>query len=270
MTLAVENEFEGLKSHITRLPANLLRIDPSVQRAASATRVAKLAKEFRESAVGVLTVSQRSNLIYVVLDGQTRLLALRKFANDDDTTLELTAQVYTNLSRVEEAQIFLAHNDRSKVNPLDKFKIALVAGEEWAHRVNDTAARHGFEVSVNCTRNRRFTAVTMLDEMLRREGGQDAVERAFEMAHRAWGYQESTASVEAIGGLSLFFLRHTEQADVVKLAAHLTRSGTPKAFVGAVRARQGVLGVRKTEAAYQELLVIYNKGLKSGRLEQNR
>ncbi len=72
--------------------------------------------------------------------------------------------------------------------------------------------------------------------------------------------------MESIGGLSLFYLRHTE-TNPVRFAEHLARSGTPKTFVGLVRARQGVLGVRKVEAAYQELVVIYNKGLKSGRLE---
>ena len=126
------------------IPANELEVDPSVQRDISPARVKKIANSFAEHSLGILTVSRRESrgfadssnrtqVRYVVLDGQTRLAAVRLVAGTADTSLPLLCQVYRNLSRPEEAEIFLSHNDRAAVRKIDRFRIALVAKRRDLH-----------------------------------------------------------------------------------------------------------------------------------------
>src|SRR5947208_4151829 len=98
--MSIPGEASGRKFTVETLPANVLEIDPGVQRALNQERVRKLSDNFDESALGVFVVSARRALTmpgapgdvdeetrYVVLDGQTRLAALRRFTGSEETTL---------------------------------------------------------------------------------------------------------------------------------------------------------------------------------------
>jgi hypothetical protein len=281
--MTIPGEAEGRRFTVETQTANQLDVDPHVQRRLNEMRVNKIASDFHEAALGVLIVSARasSNPLdleagetppgreyrYVVLDGQTRLAALRKFTGTADTKMPVVCQVFYNLTRAEEAEIFIEHNDRAAVRKIDLFRLALVAGHDWAVELDAVVKRHGYEASDASTPERRFTAISTAQKVLRLPEGMDALDRAFDFLARSWGYRVNAASAEAVDGLSLLFHRHGKDVDVVGFARKLASTDTPQTFKANVLNYRATMGVSRTEAAYRYVVKVYNSGRRSKGLE---
>jgi hypothetical protein len=274
--MTIPGEAEGRPFTVETLPANLLEVDPSVQRKLNDSRVAKIAADFHEAALGVLIVSARTHLPalsdetetrYVVLDGQTRLAALRKFTGTEATAFPVVCQIFTGLTRAEEAEIFLTHNDRAAVRKIDLFRLALVAGQPWAVELDEVVRRHGYEARDAITPERRFTAISTAQRIIRLPEGLDALDRAFDLIARSWGYRVNAASAEAVDGLGLLFHRHGKDVDVPGFARKLAATDTPQTFKANVMAYRATMGVSRTEAAYRYVIRVYNAGRRSRGLE---
>lgn len=268
------------ESELKTVPANELEVDPGVQRQLNPDRARALGAAFDESKMGVLVVSARRSFVtaedmasedpvfrYVVLDGQTRLAALRVFTGDPKTSYPVLCQVFHGLARQEEAQVFLGLNDRAAVRTVDKFRLALVAGEHWARDLHGVISRHGFEADRGGDVRHRFTAVGSAQRIMTQERGLDALDRAFDLLVRAWGHQANTASSEAVDGVGRLYLRHGAAVDTAGFAARLARKDTPKTFKANVMAMRGALRLSRSEAAYRYVLSVYNTGLRTNRLE---
>lgn len=278
--MTIPGEAEGRRFTVETIPANLLEIDPGVQRKPNESRMIRIAAEFHESALGVFTVSARRALAipgseqpeqtktrYVVLDGQTRLGAIHRFTGTPDTTLPVVCQVYHGLTRAEEAEIFLLHNDRAAVRKVDLFRLALVAGQDWAVELDAVVKRHGYEATDSASPERRFTAISTAQRIIKLPEGMDALDRAFGFLARSWGYRVNAASAEAVDGLSLLFHRHGKDVDVVGFARKLAATDTPQTFKSNVMAYRAAMGVGRTEAAYRYVIKVYNSGRRSRGLE---
>lgn len=277
--MTIPGEASGRKFEILTLPASLLEVDPGVQRQLNESRSRAMAERFDESALGVFTVSARKNtsqpdedwttvpVRYIVLDGQTRLDALRRFAGTPETSMPVICQVYHSLSRLEEAEIFLSHNDRAAVRTIDKFRLAIVAQQPWALELHELITRHGFEIGRGARPSHRFTAVVSARKIMDLPDGMDTLNRAFDLLLRAWGHRQNTASAEAIDGLGLLYHRHGAAVDTVAFAKRLARKDTPQTFKAGVMQHRGAMGLSRTEASYHYTLSVYNTGLRTGRLE---
>jgi hypothetical protein len=274
--MSVTGEAEGRRFTVETLPAYELDIDPGVQRRLNEGRVARIAADFHEAALGVFIVSAREYLDpatnevtvrRIVLDGQTRLNAIRKFTGSETTGLPVVCQVFHNLTRAQEAEIFIEHNDRAAVRKIDLFRLALVARQDWAVELNELVARHGYEASDSASPERRFTAISTAQRILRLPEGTDALDRAFEMLARSWGYRINAASAEAVDGLGLLFHRHGKDVEVVKFANKLATADTPQTFKANVLAYRAATGISRTEAAYRYVLKVYNSGRRTKGLE---
>lgn len=273
--MSISGEADGRRFTVENLPANRLEIDPGVQRALNANRVRKLAANFHEAALGVFIVSARHSstanpgqtVRYVVLDGQTRLAALRLFTGTAETVFPVACQVFYNLTRQEEAEIFLEHNDRAAVRKIDLFRLALVAGQRWALDLDTVTKRHGFEMSDSAAKGDRFLAVGSAERIAKLPDGLDSLDRAFDLISRSWGHRDGAASAEAVEGLGLLFHRHSGAVDVPTLSKKLALADTPQTFKANVMAYRATMRISRTEAAYQYLIKVYNSGKRTRQLE---
>ena len=277
--MTISGEAEGRRFTIETLPANLLDVDPHVQRKLNDSRVAKLAANFHEAALGVFIVSLRhegaawgdgsdnGRARYVVLDGQTRLAAVRKFTNTDDTTMPLICQVYRGLTRAEEAEIFIEHNDRGAVRKIDLFRLALVAGHDWAVELDRVVSRHGYAASDAVGPDVRFTAISTAQRIVALTDGMAALDQAFDLIARSWGKRAGAASSEAVDGFGLLFHRHGSAVDVPTFARKLASTETPQTFKANVLAYRAATGISRTEAAYRYAIKVYNSGKRTRQLE---
>lgn len=115
------------------LNKNLLVVDKAYQRNESPKLVKAIAKNWKWTAAGVITVNKRDG-VYNVIDGQHRVLAAKELAE----VTHLPCIIHDGLTIEQEAETFLDVNvGRNNMSALDKFRAATVKGDELAIYVNN-------------------------------------------------------------------------------------------------------------------------------------
>lgn len=264
------------KSKIMKLKVAELSVDPKVQRQLDPRRVRKIAENWDERKVGVLTVSHRvipdfdePTEEFVVLDGQTRFRALEIVAEEADVEPLVNCEVFEGLTTADEASMFLGHNDRKAVTPRDLFRLAVAAEEEWALNVRDIAADHGWYVQgltpADPKNFRVFTAIGAVEKIYRADDGR-ALRRTFDVLERSWGRKGGVVCSETIYGVGQLFVDHPTGLDAPGLIVKLKKVGL-NAYVTAVHDRRRTHpGISIRTAAQQWTRELYNRG----RQPQNR
>jgi hypothetical protein len=124
--------------HLEWVPLRRLIASPVAQRPFNHGRAAALADHFDLEKMGYPVVSHRDDR-YFVVDGQTRIGALRIFGFGPEDTVQ--CEVYTGLSEREECELFLGRNDAKTVAAFDRFQVAVAAGRPVETTV-DAVVRH--------------------------------------------------------------------------------------------------------------------------------
>ena len=272
----------AIKSEIRPVPASQLTVDPEVQRLPDPRRVKRIADDWDSLMVGVLTVSHRTQPLvpgvqygsdnpvdtFVVLDGQTRLEAFRVVCGPR-TNQTLDAQVYEGLTKAEEAEIFLKHNNRRAVHARDTFRIAYVAGQEWAVDITRVLADNGWAArGVDVGRPlKQFGAVSAAKRVYD-AGGHDALVKTFTTITNAWGSKtKDGVNAHTLYGIGMLHARHPELTSkelhgfVTKLKKILPGQLVAEITSDKRRYRQSV-----QVAAYNYVVSLYNRG----RREENQ
>lgn len=263
----------SIKSEVREIPANNLTVDPRVQRQLDPRRVAKLAADWDDLMVGVITVSHRKPFpgqtgypdlpeSFVVLDGQTRLAAFRAVCGDS-TALPMTAQVYEGLTLAEEAAMFLKHNNRKAVLTRDKFRLAVTAGETWAVEINEILLSFGWASrGIDAGRPmHQFDSVSAAEKIYQ-AGGPDALRKTFQTITNAWGSKNRHAVCsQTLYGIGMLHARHPE-LDSKKIHGLVTKlSKTPVGtMIGEVTADRRRYSQSMQTAAYNWVVELYNRG----------
>lgn len=268
----------AVKKEIMELAASQLRIDPRVQRVIDPRRVAKIAATWSDDLVGVITVSHRVRPLdaialgdgaeeFVILDGQTRWNALRQVCGADTTTCSLLAEVYTGLTLKEEARIFLGHNDRKGVSPLDNYRLSLMAGEPWAEGIQEIAGRYRWAVAGTGEPGvRKFQAIGAAKKIYNSDGNGKTLDRTFAVIDAAWpGVRDAVCgeTLHGIGGLYAANGGLDTSGFVVKIA----KLGFNKYYSSVHDTYRAHPSMSLAQAAYIRTVEIYNHGRKldSGR-----
>ncbi len=265
-----------IKSEIREIPANLLSVDPRVQRQLDPRRVVKLAGEWDDLMVGVLTVSHRDSgrsfpalgadaetvHEYVVLDGQTWLAAFRQVCGQD-TVLSMAAEVYEGLTVAEEAAMFIHHNDRKVVLVRDKFRLAVTAGEPWAVEINEILLSFGWAArGIDAGRPmHQFDSVSAA-ERIHRAGGPEALRKTFQTITNAWGSKQRAAvNAQTLHGIGLLHARHPElDSKQISALVHKLSKVPPGTMAGEITADRRRYNQSTTVASYNWILALYNRG----------
>jgi len=138
---------DGVEAVTETVAVKDLEIDPRIQRPLDTNKVRKIYREFTPAGVGVLAVSERKNpRQLIVLDGQHRDAVLKKKLTEGGPA-EIEAKVYRNLTRAQEAMLFLTLNNTTKPRATDKYRVAVEAGEPVAVAVDELLRVYGLKVS---------------------------------------------------------------------------------------------------------------------------
>jgi hypothetical protein len=249
LTVAADNQ---RPFHFEVLPLSQLFIDESYQRPLS-NFYRTIIKKFDPALLEVLKVSQRPRDRYAVMDGQTRLAALRQLG-----VLEETAcLVYSNLTPEQEADLFARFGtERRNLSTLDRFKAKVRAGEPGALAINAIADHHGFQIGVGAT-GRTITAIKALEDVFERDP--TMIARMLAIIASAWHYQYREAnSNELLRGLAQFL--EQSNADDERLIDRLATIDPPALHTRAAQLRQGHgMGGKSPGYMAEAIGVIYRK-----------
>lgn len=267
----------GINRELREIGADQLSVDPRVQRQVDPRRVAKLANEWSDLYVGTITVSHRTSALplpdgsaaldeYVILDGQTRWEALKQVCGKDTTTCSLMAEVFTGLTLSEEASMFLRLNFRKGVTPLDTFRIALVAGEEWAEKIHEIAGRYRWAVAgTGDGKKRPFQAIGAAKKIFLADETGRVLDKVFSVIDAAWPKERDGVCSETLNGIGGLYINHRDlDPDWVIKLAKLGFNAYYSSVHDTYRAHPSM---NLAQAAYVRTVEIYNmnRKLDSGR-----
>lgn len=239
-------------------PIDLL-VDSEVQRRIDPAWVAKLTRDFDEDQLDTPYVSRRADGDYVI-DGQHRIAALIRMGLGDR---KIQCKVYFDLTRQEEAVIFLARNHRTrKPNPFDRFRMELLIGEAEAVEIDKILTAAGLRLAPSGDDG----AVSAV-EALRRVHRLGVLETTLLVLKSTWGDARSAYDKTILVGLAQVLRQRMDDLSLDRLTAQLAKSGTPEALIGQAKTLAGIRRSTPAVACESIIVDIYNKGLRSGRIE---
>lgn len=242
-----------------------LTVDPQVQRSRlSEAKVRRIYANFNPDALGVITVSLRKDMSYVVLDGMHRVEAVRRLT---DNTGTMSAHVLTGLALAEEAEIFLDLNYSDKPTIIERYRVSVVAKDELNTKINDLVHAYGYTVS-NQSANGHINAVNALRyvyELPVNDGEPNRLQLTLIVVGKAWGNSRHATQAPILVGLGRLFSEYGSQIDLDHLVGKMKGyRGGPQ---GLLTAAQGLSTLRRSRVAMgvAEILVEeYNKGKAAG------
>jgi hypothetical protein len=260
------------KSEFKWLPISALNGDPAYQRSLNEKRVQHIADEFDPDAFGVITVSKREDGTYWVIDGQHRLAALRRMGWKD--TQQVACNIFSGLSRQQEAGLFSKIDDYLNLGYLDRFRARVESGEQRAVAIEHIIRNAGFTVS-KLTGPGNLSAVQACEFVYTGRGtrtsGRDhagELKATLENIRAAWGLSPDGVRGPIIQGIGRVFLRDGDAIDRANLSSKLASfEGGPEALIGLAKGLKAAHGGRVTDAVSELVIATYNKGRRVTKLE---
>lgn len=196
---------------LRQVPVGELQVDHTYQRPVSPTHVNRIAKGFDHSLFGIVTVSEREDGSLYILDGQHRAAALVKLGRGE---MRIPCEVLTGLSLQEEAEIFHLRNSNKKtMSPQEKFRGALLSGDERAMEIERIVRNSGYEVNLDDSELRggkipAIAALRHVDKQYR--DGHLAI--TLELIRDTWGTEVGPRG-NLISGLAYFLFLYRDQVN---------------------------------------------------------
>jgi hypothetical protein len=138
------------------IPKGSLFVDRSYQRDVASSKILSIAAEWNWESCGAISVMERQDGRYVVVDGQNRTLAAWKRS---DIT-HLPCMVFESQGIHHEATAFVEINtNRKTVSAYTKFKALLIAGDSTARQIADAAQENGFVIRPDTGSTKTITCI---------------------------------------------------------------------------------------------------------------
>jgi hypothetical protein len=245
-----------------------LKTDPRVQRRLDHGTAAFIARNFDPDKFGIPLVSLRKNGDQIILDGQTRIHALRLKGWENQ---RIQCEGCEGLSVEDEARMWLGRNGagsdakRRSVTPLDQFSVSLTAKNEEDVSINQVVTDRGLRI-VNSSADGSLRAVGSLRRIYE-QGGEEALGRTLDIVLGSWGDATEALDGRILLGLGNVLCWQNGQLDEARLRVKLARvPGGPIRLLARARQLQEDQGGAVAEAVSEVILMEYNKGLRSNQL----
>ena len=254
------------------LVVDQLTVDRRVQRGLDPRRVDKIAENFQRDAVGVLIVSHRDDGTFHVVDGQTRVAAMRKLNLGRE---KVTCYVHEGLSLPQEAALFRYHNDSKRTQPLTNFMMRVIEREPAAVEMSTILAKHGWQVT-GATGRSCFAAVAALEWVYEganfgEPGGGKACDAVISVLTNAFGHHPDGVRAELVRGLGLVVLRYGDELDLRRLIVELAKhDGGAIGVIGDAKQLRKIRSCRIADAMAEVLVGMANKRRKTNRIPEWR
>ena len=247
-----------------------LNIDPEAQRKISMVWVKSHIPNFDADQLGYIVVNKRTGGKMYVIDGQHRVELLRSVGWGDQS---VHAEMFTGLNQSQEAALFRSRNDRKAVQPIDTFRIGVTAKDPECLAINDILAKHNMKVSWD-SKVGAVACVAALRKVYRGGGittpdeGAKALSNTFVILKLAFGDEHANYVGDIVSGMGLVQLRYGKTVVQKFLVEKLAPvSGGVPGIVGKARAMREIRGRPLDHCVAGIIVDIYNKGRRTGKLD---
>jgi uncharacterized protein DUF6551 len=242
------------------VPLRFLIIDYRYQREIRDDFLRKIIREFQPEKLTALSVSKRSDTEYAVFSGQHRFLALSEIGWKSAPCV-----VHENLTAAEESELFDSEGkDRRNLTLHDIWKSELFRAEEPTATINRIVEGEGFRVTASHVEN-GIGAIMALRRTYRRNG-EEGLRQVLRLI-APWEGMLRGRDGNLIEGIAILLRTTGEGLDLDRLGGILKKSD-PATIAARSASRQRNMGGAGQRGIFvrEELLHMYNKGLRSRRL----
>lgn len=256
-----------LKTENKKIGVDELSISEAYQRTIVPGRVNRIAKNLDQDAFGSLTVGQRRDGSYWVVDGMQRLTAARKLG-----IVMVPCDVFASDGQEHEARVFrLKNKERTNVSSTALFKAQLTEGDEQTLAIAATVKQAGLKLGLqdHSTKWPYIRAVKALERSFQRVHS-DGLLLALEIICEAWPGEDGALQGDLIEGMCWFIKKKTD-FDKKRLVDRLSK----KSIVSVLRAADANHKLAKDRdsssygrslATFDAIDLIYSKGMRRAKV----
>lgn len=191
-----------------RIPVDKLFADDKYQRVIQENRAAKIARDWSPGVAGLVTVSERSNGMYAIIDGDHRA---RGAAIRREKTI--WAEVFFGLTPEQEAKLFHDRNtERKGLTPMARFKSSLASNDPAALdilRITQEAG-YGINVVAQAPRNpNNFDCIASIEKVYK----WGVLKETLELLRLAWPDHKRAGESSFILAIGTIAYHHGKQID---------------------------------------------------------
>lgn len=257
------------KTENRKLSVDDLNISDSYQRTIVPARVNRIAKNLDQDAFGSLTVGERGDGTFWVVDGMQRLTAARKLG-----IAMVPCDVFQSDGQEHEARVFrLKNQERTNVSAVCLFNAQLTEGDDQTLEIADVVRRSGLKIRLREDSGQGWPyikAVKCLERSFQRVGS-EGLATALRVLVSAWPGEDGAIQGDMIEGMAWFVKKH-DGFDESRLVERLSK----KSIAGIVRAADANFRLGKDRstgqygrslATYDAIAFIYLKGMRRKKTE---
>jgi hypothetical protein len=251
-----------LKTENKKISVDELNISDAYQRTIVPGRVNRIAKNLDQDAFGSLTVGERRDGTFWVVDGMQRLTAARKLGIS-----MVPCDVFRSEGQQHEARVFrLKNRERTNVSAVSLFKAQLTEGDQQTVEIDRVVREAGLKIRIREEGGAGWPyikAVKALERSISRVGA-DGLACALDILMEAWPGEDGALQGDMIEGMCWFIKKH-QDFDCQSLVQRLSK----KSITGVVRAADANYKLGKDRdsssygrslATYDAIELIYSKG----------
>jgi hypothetical protein len=230
-----------LKTENRKILVDELNISDAYQRTIIPARVKRIANNLDQDAFGSLTVGQRSDGTFWVVDGMQRLTAARKLG-----VAMVPCDIFQSDGQGHEARVFrLKNKERTNVTACSLFRAQLVEGDLQTVAIKEIVEAAGLRLRFdNGAKGWPYVkAVVALESSYRRVGA-NGLRCVLDVISKAWHGESEALRGDIIGGVA-WFLKRNEGIDIERLVDRLSK----KSVSGVIRAAEATFKLERDRSS---------------------
>lgn len=193
--------------------------------------VARIADTFDDLLLGWLVVSHRNDGLYYVIDGQHRLLAIRRLGWDERA---IPCFVYENITVEEESHIFSEVQAlRKNPKPNVRFKARLFRHQPAAVELNDLVETSGFKIALTASAKPGEIGAISALEWIYEQYRPGTLEEVLSIARGAWTTEADGINGSLLKGIAQFVKEYRDTYDRDRLVMAMQRRNTIQFYASA-------------------------------------
>jgi len=198
-TIAKLISINSLKIQIalSSIPINLLKIAAYQKNRLNLARAKKISSEYDPIKIGVILVSFREG-VYYIMDGQHRVVASKLKGIKD-----MICEVVTGLSYEEEAKYFAEQKKNTKdLSTVIKFNALVESKEKIALDIKEIIESSGFEISESNGAG-KVRCIAKIESIYAKFGREIFIE-LFDVLSKSWSTVSNSIPSSVFGGIAIF------------------------------------------------------------------
>ena len=256
------------------IPLKHLFIDPQVQRSLKEKWVDKLVRDFDPDLLDIISVSDRGNGTYAVIDGQHRVAAVRRLFSDDNQMVE--CKVYKGLAIHEEAARFVGKAETLGMAPSVKFIQKVKARDKEAVAIDTIVRECGYKIA-HYSGDGVLSCVSSLRSVYRGFSDDNSIEnptllrQTLTVIRATWGNSGQGLHSMIVAGIGRLIASRSKAICYPDLIARMASfPGGAGGILGRARGLQALVGGSVPAAVADVLIDVYNKGKRQNKIEPLR